>query len=97
MTARPVEGTRYFSTTRGRVNKEIDMLPIIHIEELATKLNLERRWIVDHWITPYREAENKPWFKEGANIFFNLELLNEWTKRQSYGSDFTDTPIDPSD
>ena len=48
------------------------MLPIIHINELAKQLKVERRWLIDHWINrdePDDSFGPAPHFRDGQNIF----------------------------
>ena len=75
------------------------MLPIIHIDHLAKELGVERRWIMDNWLKRVQADDSAgpvPHFRDGHNVFFDLEELHLWARRRSFGSDFTDMPIDPS-
>ena len=74
------------------------MLPIIRIDQLAKELEVERRWVIEHWINrqePDDPVGPAPHFRDGNHVFFDREELHEWAKRRSYGSDSTDIPTDP--
>ena len=79
---------------------KILFLPVIHIDQLAKHLGVERRWIKDNWVDrdePEDRTGPAPCFRDGKAIFFNLTELDEWTKRRSFGSDSTDIEDDLSD
>ncbi len=75
------------------VNKDSDMfqLPIVNIDQLAKDLNLSRDWINRRWL---RSENPPPSFRDGDNVFFEIEELQQWAKRRSLGFDFTDTEDD---
>ncbi len=63
-------------------------LPIVHIDQVAKELNITRDWINRRWLS----ADNPPpSFRDGDNVFFEIEELQAWARRRSLGSDSTNT------
>lgn len=64
------------------------MPPIIHIDQLAEQLGVERRWIIEHWIN--RTADESvgpvPHFRDGKHWFFSVAEIQEWARRRSYSA-----------
>jgi hypothetical protein len=54
-------------------------LQIIHIEDLARLLHVERRWINEHW---FDRDDPAPALCEGRNVFFHVGELEAWFLRR---------------
>jgi len=62
------------------------VLPIIHIDRLAEQLNIERRWIIDHWINRENTVDSggpAPHFRDGHHVFFPVKALEQWAESRA--------------
>ncbi len=77
---RELEGVRGLVENLANFGGANSPLPIIHIEQLAKQLDIERRWILDNWVNRQPAV---PHFRDGHHVFFNLEQLNDWSKQRA--------------
>ncbi len=54
------------------------MFPLITVDQLAEKLDIKRRWIIDNWIN---SDDPVPHFIDGQKYFFEIEKL-QWAQEK---------------